>query len=195
MAPRAAADFVLCVVSVHSVAATQSPIVFVGTGEHMEDFERFNVKSFVSRLLGGRRSICVRSAPLCRDACSHGGEALIQDACGQAWVTFPVCCISSRRRRSLTSSSKPVGRVVASPPSALDALSCLLLRRAQRSTRRSRPARETSLSATCTTSSSSCSSSDRESLRCAAAIAATRLILTVCGRVPLRRAGWAKSCR
>jgi len=35
-----------------AVAATNSPIVFIGTGEHMEDFESFDVKSFVSRLLG-----------------------------------------------------------------------------------------------------------------------------------------------
>jgi len=35
-----------------AVAATKSPIVFVGTGEHIADFERFNTKSFVSRLLG-----------------------------------------------------------------------------------------------------------------------------------------------
>eukprot|EP01006_Ploeotia_vitrea_P045444 TRINITY_DN66942_c11_g1_i1.p1 TRINITY_DN66942_c11_g1~~TRINITY_DN66942_c11_g1_i1.p1 ORF type:complete len:521 (+),score=259.78 TRINITY_DN66942_c11_g1_i1:51-1565(+) len=35
-----------------AVAATQSPIVFVGTGEHMDQFEPFNAKSFVSRLLG-----------------------------------------------------------------------------------------------------------------------------------------------
>lgn len=36
----------------YRVAATNSPIVFIGTGEHMEDFEPFEVKSFVSRLLG-----------------------------------------------------------------------------------------------------------------------------------------------
>jgi len=35
-----------------AVAATHSPIVFVGTGEHIQNFERFNTKSFVSRLLG-----------------------------------------------------------------------------------------------------------------------------------------------
>ena len=35
-----------------AVAATRSPIVFVGTGEHIDDFEPFNAKSFVSRLLG-----------------------------------------------------------------------------------------------------------------------------------------------
>jgi len=34
-----------------AVAATRSPIIFVGTGEHIEDFELFNTKSFVSRLL------------------------------------------------------------------------------------------------------------------------------------------------
>nr|WCZ58702.1 signal recognition particle 54 kDa protein [Seculamonas ecuadoriensis] len=35
-----------------AVAATQSPVVFIGTGEHLEDLEPFNTKSFVSRLLG-----------------------------------------------------------------------------------------------------------------------------------------------
>lgn len=35
-----------------AVAATKSPIVFVGTGEHIDDFEPFNTQSFVSRLLG-----------------------------------------------------------------------------------------------------------------------------------------------
>jgi len=35
-----------------AVAATKSPIIFVGTGEHMDDFEEFNTQSFVSRLLG-----------------------------------------------------------------------------------------------------------------------------------------------
>lgn len=34
------------------VAATQSPIIFVGVGEHFNDFEPFNTHSFVSRLLG-----------------------------------------------------------------------------------------------------------------------------------------------
>jgi len=35
-----------------AVAATRSPIIFIGTGEHVEDFEPFNTQSFVSRLLG-----------------------------------------------------------------------------------------------------------------------------------------------
>jgi len=35
-----------------AVAATNSPIVFIGTGEHFEDFEQFSATSFVSRLLG-----------------------------------------------------------------------------------------------------------------------------------------------
>lgn len=35
-----------------AVSATQSPIVFLGTGEHMDEFEIFDTKSFVSRLLG-----------------------------------------------------------------------------------------------------------------------------------------------
>lgn len=34
------------------VAATDSPIIFLGTGEHFDEFETFNAESFVSRLLG-----------------------------------------------------------------------------------------------------------------------------------------------
>lgn len=35
-----------------SVAATQSPIIFIGTGEHIDDLESFKTKPFVSKLLG-----------------------------------------------------------------------------------------------------------------------------------------------
>ncbi|KAL6497080.1 hypothetical protein OROGR_029009 [Orobanche gracilis] len=35
-----------------AVAATKSPVIFLGTGEHMDEFEIFDVKPFVSRLLG-----------------------------------------------------------------------------------------------------------------------------------------------
>ncbi|DAZ96753.1 TPA: hypothetical protein N0F65_012330 [Lagenidium giganteum] len=35
-----------------AVAATGSPIIFYGTGEHFADFEDFNAQSFVSRLMG-----------------------------------------------------------------------------------------------------------------------------------------------
>eukprot|EP01006_Ploeotia_vitrea_P008853 TRINITY_DN21045_c0_g1_i1.p1 TRINITY_DN21045_c0_g1~~TRINITY_DN21045_c0_g1_i1.p1 ORF type:complete len:491 (+),score=93.65 TRINITY_DN21045_c0_g1_i1:101-1573(+) len=35
-----------------AVAATQSPVTFIGTGEHIEDFEVFSPQSFISRLLG-----------------------------------------------------------------------------------------------------------------------------------------------
>ena len=35
-----------------AVAATGAPIVFVGTGEHLDDFEHFNPTRFISRLLG-----------------------------------------------------------------------------------------------------------------------------------------------
>ncbi|XP_006654623.2 signal recognition particle 54 kDa protein 2-like [Oryza brachyantha] len=35
-----------------AVAATKSPVIFIGTGEHLEDFEVFDVRPFVSRLLG-----------------------------------------------------------------------------------------------------------------------------------------------
>nr|CAG4643852.1 EOG090X03VW [Lepidurus arcticus] len=35
-----------------AVAATRSPVIFIGTGEHIEDFEPFKTKPFVSKLLG-----------------------------------------------------------------------------------------------------------------------------------------------
>ena len=35
-----------------AVAATESPIIFIGTGEHFDDFENFNSESFIKRLLG-----------------------------------------------------------------------------------------------------------------------------------------------
>ena len=35
-----------------AVAATHSPIIFIGTGEHIDDFEPFRVQPFVSKLLG-----------------------------------------------------------------------------------------------------------------------------------------------
>ncbi|KAI8558956.1 hypothetical protein RHMOL_Rhmol04G0136600 [Rhododendron molle] len=35
-----------------AVAATKSPLIFIGTGEHVHEFEVFNVKPFVKRLLG-----------------------------------------------------------------------------------------------------------------------------------------------
>lgn len=35
-----------------AVAATKSPIIFLGTGEHFEDLEVFEAESFIKRLLG-----------------------------------------------------------------------------------------------------------------------------------------------
>lgn len=43
----------LCNISIFfSVAATQSPVIFVGTGEHIDDLEPFKTKPFISKLLG-----------------------------------------------------------------------------------------------------------------------------------------------
>jgi len=35
-----------------AVAATESPIIFIGTGEHFDEFESFEAASFIKRLLG-----------------------------------------------------------------------------------------------------------------------------------------------
>lgn len=34
------------------MAATRSPIIFIGTGEHIDDFEPFKTQPFISKLLG-----------------------------------------------------------------------------------------------------------------------------------------------
>lgn len=34
------------------MAATQSPIVFIGTGEHLHDLDRFEPKPFIRKMLG-----------------------------------------------------------------------------------------------------------------------------------------------
>lgn len=34
------------------MAATQSPIIFIGTGEHIDDLEPFKTKPFINKLLG-----------------------------------------------------------------------------------------------------------------------------------------------
>lgn len=34
------------------VAATKSPIIFIGTGEHIDDLEPFKTKPFINKLLG-----------------------------------------------------------------------------------------------------------------------------------------------
>ncbi|RKP21100.1 SRP54-domain-containing protein [Rozella allomycis CSF55] len=38
--------------AISGVAATGSPITFIGTGEHMHDLEKFSVRPFVSKMLG-----------------------------------------------------------------------------------------------------------------------------------------------
>lgn len=38
--------------AISAIAATRSPIVFIGTGEHVHDVEPFTVQSFISRMLG-----------------------------------------------------------------------------------------------------------------------------------------------
>ena len=35
-----------------AVAATESPITFIGLGEHFDDFESFDASSFIRRILG-----------------------------------------------------------------------------------------------------------------------------------------------
>ena len=38
--------------AISAVAATGSPILFIGTGEHMHDLEPFNARSFIGKMMG-----------------------------------------------------------------------------------------------------------------------------------------------
>jgi signal recognition particle subunit SRP54 len=38
--------------AISAVAATGSPILFIGTGEHMHDLEAFNARSFIGKMMG-----------------------------------------------------------------------------------------------------------------------------------------------
>ncbi|CAO3652965.1 unnamed protein product [Mucor fragilis] len=38
--------------AISAVAATHSPIIFIGTGEHLQDMERFEPRSFIRKVLG-----------------------------------------------------------------------------------------------------------------------------------------------
>ena len=63
--------------SLSAVAATESPIIFLGTGEHFEDLEAFNPDSFVRRLLGlGDMAGLMRTV---NDAMSTGQQKHIID--------------------------------------------------------------------------------------------------------------------
>jgi signal recognition particle subunit SRP54 len=52
-----------------AVAATNSPIIFIGTGEHMDDLEPFETRPFISKLLGmgdvkGMMDVIQKALPL-----------------------------------------------------------------------------------------------------------------------------------
>ena len=38
--------------AITAVAAVNAPIMFIGTGEHVQDLDPFNAKSFISQMLG-----------------------------------------------------------------------------------------------------------------------------------------------
>jgi len=56
-----------------AVAATAAPIAFIGTGEHLDELERFEARSFVGRLLG--RGDWKGFVDRIADAVPPGGEA------------------------------------------------------------------------------------------------------------------------
>jgi signal recognition particle subunit SRP54 len=45
-------DMVSILISLYRVATTKTPIIFLGTGEHLHDLEKFAPQPFISKLLG-----------------------------------------------------------------------------------------------------------------------------------------------
>mmetsp|Transcript_11118 Transcript_11118/g.17776 ORF Transcript_11118/g.17776 Transcript_11118/m.17776 type:complete len:513 (+) Transcript_11118:72-1610(+) len=73
-----------------AVAATGSPITFIGTGEHIDQFERFETKAFVDQLLGmgnlqglkeiiEDKSVMESQEKLVQKITSKGGEFTFRD--------------------------------------------------------------------------------------------------------------------
>ena len=58
-----------------AVAATGAPILFLGSGEHFDDFEPFVARSFVSRLLG----MGDMSAPVWKSTCVSGARRAVRN--------------------------------------------------------------------------------------------------------------------
>lgn len=52
LSPRKLNESQLLQTANNSVAATKTPIIFLGTGEHLHDLEKFAPQPFVSKLLG-----------------------------------------------------------------------------------------------------------------------------------------------
>lgn len=63
--------FLIFFFGINSVAATKSPIIFIGVGEHMHDLESFQARSFISKLLG---ALTIFPMPLLLTvySCRHG---------------------------------------------------------------------------------------------------------------------------
>ena len=45
-------SLVQLVLTIHRVAATKTPIIFLGVGEHLHDLDKFSPQPFISKLLG-----------------------------------------------------------------------------------------------------------------------------------------------
>ncbi len=45
-------DSLILLLIMNSVAATQTPIIFLGVGEHLHDLDKFSPQPFISKLLG-----------------------------------------------------------------------------------------------------------------------------------------------
>jgi signal recognition particle subunit SRP54 len=88
-----------------AVAATGSPIIFIGTGEHIDDFEPFVAKSFVSRLLGMGDIGGLLSMYVCGGVAQEAGDDASRYMRASRWYAADIHCLHSL----LDASSLPTG--------------------------------------------------------------------------------------
>ena len=72
--------------AISAVAATESPITFIGTGEHFNNFEQFEASSFIKRLLG--LGDLGKMVEIVKDVISEEDQKVLMERISQGTFTY-----------------------------------------------------------------------------------------------------------
>lgn len=72
--------------AISAVAATESPITFIGTGEHFNNFEQFEASSFIKRLLG--LGDLGKMVEIVKDVISEADQKVLMERISQGTFTY-----------------------------------------------------------------------------------------------------------
>lgn len=72
--------------AISAVAATESPITFIGTGEHFNNFEQFDASSFIKRLLG--LGDLGKMVEIVKDVISEEDQKVLMERISQGTFTY-----------------------------------------------------------------------------------------------------------